>query len=54
MLLLILFSKNITGPKTAPCGTLDITLTQYFDSYPSTIYRSLFIKNLLLCWHYNS
>ena len=35
LLILLIYSKNITGPKTVPCGTPDITLT-YLDSYPST------------------
>ena len=37
LLMLLIYSKNITvtGPKTVPCGTPDITLA-YFDSYPST------------------
>ena len=33
--ILLIYDKNITGPKTVPCGTPDITLA-YFDSYPST------------------
>ena len=34
LLILLIYSKNITGPKTVPYGTPDITLA-YFDSYPS-------------------
>ena len=34
LLISLIYSKNITGPRTVPCGTPDMTLA-YSDSNPS-------------------
>ena len=43
--ILLIYSKNIAGPKTVPCGIPDITLA-YFDSYPCINNHSLCSNNL--------